>query len=218
MSIWALTIFLAASPAEALQANEDYAQSLVRGNAVVLEIVHCLENQSNGQMAAQGVDATPSSIVDAAIRQCSNLKMPYIETMTSSAISHTTATRMADQFFSRMRTLFVDRFDKRLSEPDIADARMEAALEAWSKCVSDKAVEQSALQDDVSTAASAAVTACASLRPTVEATLSYDLKSKSLPGSGAEEAMKNFERAVKDQAVKAVILERAKNHPAGTGA
>jgi hypothetical protein len=95
---------------------------------------------------------------------------------------------------------------------------MEAALEAWSKCVSDKAVEQSALQDDVSTAASAAVTACASLRPTVEATLSYDLKSKSLPGSGAEEAMKNFERAVKDQAVKAVILERAKNHPAGTGA
>jgi hypothetical protein len=206
-------IFLAAGASDAAQAKEMLDAALAKSHEVMEQGFDCMDKNVKEQFLKQTTDATPESVVNAALAACSYLKEAYASAATTQYITADKARELADGWFSSLRDTYLTHLQKRMIDPAFAEARRNLAISEWRKCVTDKATDWSRLQDEAQTVARAAVTACSEFRPKVQVVVTYELQSKQLPVTGAREVMDTLETTLQDVAVETVISERAKRLP-----
>lgn len=202
-------IFLAAQGADATQALQDLEAMTVRAERVLDQAFTCMDQQVKEEFVQQAIDGTAQSVVDGAMSECSYLKDSYVSAVTSEYIPPEKAKEITETAFSSLRETYVSHIEEQMIEPEMADARTKVGLSAWRECVTDKASEWSRLQDEAATVARAAISACASFKPKVQALVVYQLRSKRLGPTEAGRVIEGAEDTLEDVAVGTVISERA---------
>jgi hypothetical protein len=205
-SVFLLTTQAAsASPAaSALQAT------VSRTEAVMNQTFTCMDTQAKEQLKAQILDATPESVVEAALNDCAQYRQAYETAAANQYISQGKASELADNWFVSLKEAYIPVVERWLRDPVIAESRTKVGVGEWRKCVTDKATDWSRTQDEAATVARAAVTSCASFRPKVQAIVAYELRTKNLPRDGVATVMASIDSALNDVAVQTVVSERAK--------
>jgi hypothetical protein len=209
----AALLLLAAGTTGVAQTIEQLNATEAKAREAMDKVFACMDELVKQQFLKNALDATPHSVVDEALSACSYLKQTYASAVTTDYIPPDKAQELADDWFKSLRDTYVAHVEKQLVDPGFADARTKVGVADWRKCITDQASEWSRLSDEAQSVARAAVTACASFRPRVQAVVTYDLRSKQLPVTGASQVMETLDKTLEDVAVETVISERAKRLP-----